>query len=659
MSANITLLGWEASGLRCPDHYVNLCPTRNAAPYRVSLIQMPNGTGKTTTLNMLRATLSGSASDWTAADVRSLRRGSDTNSSAKFVAKLAVNGNPFTFELNLNFDEGTVLYRTSHGKGIQAGFRPPPLIRRFLTNKFVNLFVFDGELASHLLSAKHTRAKETIDALFQLSLLDEVSEVFQDYWNAHASTVTTKQEKGLNLRKKRLEALRSRIREIKREQRDLSAKLTQLKRTVRKRQGEYDQALSKDQNIGHRLSELRNSLSEAETETTRIAGIALDEMRNPQSLTVHFASSLQRLKANLDRLKLPSSTSREFFEELASADVCVCGRNLDDDTRQAVRNRLNLYLAEDEVGVLNSMKSDIATYSSDDPSTYNSHLRIHLEELESTVRERDGIHTELKSLEEHRLSAGDAELEAKKRRLDEAISDLDKCEIRLDEIERSPDGTEDDSTSCLKALEERLAKVKKDVAEATETVSLSKKTELVTSILTTARESAREELRKLLVKETNSRIKKLLPRDPVLLGDINNSLILEGQGGASVGQTLSVSYAFLATLFQRSDYQLPFIVDSPAGALDLKVRPEVANLIPSLCQQFVAFTISSERERFVNPLHKSADGKVQYLTIFRQTAADKDLIKSVQSTKSIKTSNGFIVEGKGFFDKFDLEEEGS
>lgn len=659
MSANITLLGWEAVGLRCPDHQVNLCPARSVIPYRVSLIQMPNGTGKTTTLHMLRAALSGSASEWTSTEVRSLRRGTDTNRSGKFVAKLAVNGTPFTFELNLNFDEGTVLYRTSHGQGIQNGFRPPRVIRRFLTQKFVNLFVFDGELANHLLNAKHTRAKETIDALFQLSLLGEVSEVFQSYWDAHASTVTAKQEKGLKQRKKRLETLRSRIREIKKEQRELSSRLLMLKRTVRKRQEEYNKALSKDQNIGTRLSELREAHNEAENTTARIASTVIEEMRNPQSLATYFASSLQRLKANLDKLKLPTSTSREFFEELASANVCICGREMNSDTRRAVRERLNLYLAEDEVGVLNSIKSDIATYSSETPRNYNRQLCVRLQELETSVRERDGIFTEIKSLEEHRLSAGDVEVGAKKTRLDEAIVDLGKCERRLEEIERVSDGTEDDDTSCLKALEERLAKVKRDVAEATETVTLSKKTELVNSILALARERAHNELRSLLVRETNERIKTLLPRDPVLLEDINNSLILAGQGGASVGQTLSVSYAFLATLFQRSDYQLPFIVDSPAGALDLKVRPEVAKLIPSLCQQLVAFTISSERERFVNPLHKSADGKVKYLTIFRQTSADKTLIKSLQSTKPTKTVNGFIVEGRDFFDRFDLEEEDS
>jgi DNA sulfur modification protein DndD len=124
-----------------------------------------------------------------------------------------------------------------------------------------------------------------------------------------------------------------------------------------------------------------------------------------------------------------------------------------------------------------------------------------------------------------------------------------------------------------------------------------------------------------------------------------------------MGQTLSVSYAFLATLFNRSDHQLPFIVDSPAGALDLNVRPEVARLIPSLCDQFVAFTISSERQSFVDVLHQAASEQVQYLTLFRKTSRMNSLWQNMAPEQRAETLNGVIVKGKDFFNCFDLDEE--
>ena len=59
MPATMRILGWKAEGLRCPDHDIDFSADTNEIN-PVTLIQMPNGTGKTTTLNLLRAALSGS-----------------------------------------------------------------------------------------------------------------------------------------------------------------------------------------------------------------------------------------------------------------------------------------------------------------------------------------------------------------------------------------------------------------------------------------------------------------------------------------------------------------------------------------------------------------------------------------------------------------------
>src|SRR5690606_9769791 len=135
--AKIELLGWRAIGLRCPDHEVDL---RNGAqPYPVSLIQMPNGTGKTTTLNLLRATLSGSAEQLSKSEISGLRRRGDSGKKGEFVVRLNVDSHLMTLELKLDFESGSVKYRTSVGSGVKEGFFPPKTIARFLTPAFVEL----------------------------------------------------------------------------------------------------------------------------------------------------------------------------------------------------------------------------------------------------------------------------------------------------------------------------------------------------------------------------------------------------------------------------------------------------------------------------------------------------------------------------------------
>ncbi|MEQ9552162.1 MAG: hypothetical protein RIM23_21450 [Coleofasciculus sp. G3-WIS-01] len=659
MSLQLTLLGWSASGLRCPDHQVNLCPENNTTPYPVTLVQMPNGTGKTTTLNMLRATLSGAAREWNSQKIREFQRSGDSTKSGQFVVRLGMDDKLLTFELNLDFIQGKVTYRTSssHGSGIRDGFLPPLEIKKFLNPEFVNLFVFDGELANRLLNPKQTRARDAIDSLFQLLLLKKAADYFQDNWERHAQNSSSKSTQGLTRRRNNLNRLKTKRDKIKRERDAVQIQQSQLKLGIQDAEQDYDQALGKDKNIGTRLQTIKVQLDQAEKVVEREVEKTTEKMRDPQRVIPGLAASLINLKANLDHLKLPTSTSKEFFEELAEAPECVCGRQMDDMTRQAVRDRAKQYLGEDEVGVLNRIKSDIADYCGGNPEQYHQDLQEQLQGLQKLIRKRDEFKTELHSLEEERLKQGDSELEAKKQHLDQLREQLDQCNQRLQEIERSPHSKPSEDTDCLKELEFLITKAEEDVAEVTHTLTLKRKTEIIRRILNQAHQQAREELRKIMIEETNQRITQLLSRDPVWLEDIQDSLKLQGRGGASVGQTLSVSYAFLATLFNRSKHQLPFIVDSPAGALDLNVRPEVARLVPQLGKQFVAFTISSERQSFVDSLHQAAQGNVQYLTLFRKTSPIDALWQNSDSNQLTETVDGVMVTGKEFFERFDLDEE--
>jgi len=608
---------------------------------------------------MLRATLSGAAREWNSQKIREFQRSGDSTQSGKFVVKLGMDDKLLTFELNLDFIQGKVAYRTSssHGSGIRDGFLPPLEIKKFLNPEFVNLFVFDGELANRLLNPKQTRARDAIDSLFQLSLLEKAVDHFQENWERHAQNSSSKSTQGLTRRQNNLNRLKTKRDEIKRERDALQIQQSKLKLGIQDAEQDYDQALGKDQNIGTRLQTIKVQLDQAEKVVEMEVEKTREKMRDPQRLIPGLAASLITLKTNLDRLKLPTSTSKEFFEELAEAQECVCGRQMDDMTRQAVRDRAKQYLGEDEVGVLNRIKSDIADYCGGDPEQYHQDFQEQVQGLQKLIRKRDEFKTEWRSLEEERLKQGDSELEAKKQHLDKLREQLDQCNQRLEEIERSPHSKPSEDTDCLKELEFLITKAEDDVAEATHTLTLKRKTEIIRRILNQAHQQAREELRKIMIEETNQQITQLLSRDPVWLEDIQDSLKLQGRGGASVGQTLSVSYAFLASLFNRSNHQLPFIVDSPAGALDLNVRPEVARLVPQLGKQFVAFTISSERQSFVDSLHQAAQGNVQYLTLFRKTSRMDALWQNVDSNQITETVDGVMVTGKDFFERFDLDEE--
>src|SRR5207249_3642651 len=94
------------------------------------------------------------------------------------------------------------------------------------------------------------------------------------------------------------------------------------------------------------------------------------------------------------------------------------------------------------------------------------------------------------------------------------------------------------------------------------------KRDVLTAILNEAHRQARVRIGQEVCRQTNGRIAELMPDNHIRVDRLDRCLVLREQAGGSVGETLSVAYAFLSILFNQTDHQLPFIVDSPANPLD-------------------------------------------------------------------------------------------
>ena len=91
------------------------------------------------------------------------------------------------------------------------------------------------------------------------------------------------------------------------------------------------------------------------------------------------------------------------------------------------------------------------------------------------------------------------------------------------------------------------------LAEAAHTVVLREKRDKLAGLLTIAHEKGGIGIMKEITKDANDRINELIPDSRLRIKEIKKCLLLEGQAGGSVGETLAVGYAFLATLFNRTD----------------------------------------------------------------------------------------------------------
>jgi DNA sulfur modification protein DndD len=114
----IELLGWKCQGLRCPDAEISLVLENDQVP-KISLIQMPNGTGKTTTLNCLRASMDGSAENWQREHVLEFQDLESEQEQGQFLTTLRVDGTKrLVIAMTFDFELGTVTYETTFGSRV-------------------------------------------------------------------------------------------------------------------------------------------------------------------------------------------------------------------------------------------------------------------------------------------------------------------------------------------------------------------------------------------------------------------------------------------------------------------------------------------------------------------------------------------------------------
>lgn len=656
MPAAMRILGWKAEGLRCPDHEIS-CVDSDGQPYPVSLIQMPNGTGKTTTLALLRAALSGAAIDpgWDRQTIAEYRKKNGASQHGYFEVRLLLNDRRATILMEFDFENGRVSYKTTHGPGRRDGFHPPSDFRRFMNENFVNFYVFDGELAQHLLDREYTDAQVVVENLFQMNAFDAMSRKVREYWDNKTQNVSATEARGLSRRQNRLVSLRKHLAKCRRDQQELQEKRADLAAQLQKKEDAYHQEIKKE-------DARFQALNDAETKVERLKGKVreealdvLDRMRDPHALSSFFATSMLSLKDGLDRVKLPESAAREFFEDLADAQECVCGRPIDAEIAATIRTRAARYLGTEDVALLNSMKTAIkdAVGEVDDEAEKDlngkmSSLTIAVEEERDARNDRDSLRLEAEQADPAVKSARE-DIESLRNQIEDVEADLEKFD--------SKDQTQNDErTYGIEILEKRVDDAERKLAEITHTLTEKAKRDTLTAIIDSAHKKARTGITTELCEQANARISQLMPNNSISIDRIEQNLILEGQEGGSVGETLSIAYAFLATLFHRSDHQLPFVVDSPAGPIDLAVRPKIGELIPNLTGQFIAFTISSERSRFITPLKRASHAEIQFVTLFRKES--EELAQEAHDKGSVQeTGDGLNVTGEAFFNDFQLDEE--
>lgn len=618
----LRVLGWRYENLRGGLRDVNI--DLESSPGRWALIQMPNGTGKTTTMSLFRATFSGESlsPDF----IRDLRAADDVDTGL-FEVRLSIDDKPFRIQLRLNFKDASYQYWTARSEvrsgGLEEGLLLPVDLKRLLTPDFTRLFVFDGELAKEIRAVGKDRAATAIRILYRLDRLEalniQIDRLVEDQQQRAAAISTATERKGVTRWKRAYDGAVARKSSLATEQRSLQKSKKEMDARKSKLALEINERIEQDDSLKTRKVQLdadRESLGRAIFEATA-QGMGI--LRSPAKIHPIVLSRLQTLGDKLTRLKLPKTISAEFFKELAEQADCVCGRPVTAIVKEAILSRADNYLAEDQILVINKMKLALRESSAD--ATEFTAVATVLNHRLRDLRRNKMAHDQL---ELERVESGDTQLEALRDENRQLDRDLEATEAKLEKLttrdavrQRALGSTVENN---IPLCDTEIKRCQEKLATATDTLRFVLQSERVKGIVATVSRMALERLRERVRNATNEKLAQFVPSEALRVARIGGALELVStglatKGNVSEGQSLAVAYAFLTSLLTEAPYKLPFIVDSPAVSLDTAVRREVGEIIPDLFDQMIMFVISSEREGFADAFYGRQG--VRYITLWR------------------------------------------
>lgn len=615
---HINILDWSYDGIRGVNNLEIKVERKKKVHYPVSLIMMPNGTGKTTTINLLRAILNGSAINWSPNDVIAYRPNNNT-SKGKFQVKLLIDNKLYYIILELNYETGKASYKTSRvGNlgGLDNGLLLPSHIKSMLTVNFVKRFVFDGELAKEIISSDSREAERAILYLYQLNKLEEISSRVDDVVineQKKNSLTAIRTNKGLSTLQVKKDIIETTYNNLRKKAESLKGKINRRKENIKKINDKLSSKISENEQLRTTAEDIEKRRNKTENEIVSLTQNVLSTVRNPTLLSNTIASNLRSLSNNMEVLKLPKTMSQEFFKELAEQDICICGNQIAEKERENILGTASNYLAEDELGVINAIKSTIRN------STYNDELTDIFKSLKKEIIKEQDAKSDWDRLQAQLRQQGDAEVTEMQNKLSIIKLELQDLEKEYNNLitKDKNDLNDLNNNNNIHLCKKELENVKAKIAEATNTVKLLNQSDKLKKYLDDIKLSALNKLKIKIQEETNKKLSEIIKTEKILVESIDGSLKLKNKSGASEGQTLAIAYSFLGSMFESSSHQLPFIVDSPAGSLDLNVRREVSAIIPELFNQLIIFITSGEREAFANNFYNLGND-VQFLTISKK-----------------------------------------
>jgi hypothetical protein len=633
----IRITGWGYENIRKLNTLdVDLLSKDGLLPH-ATLVMMKNGTGKTTTLRLMRAALSGNATTWTENQVRDYRPTNSDEPIGKFYVKMKFGDKQYTFFLILDYDLGVARYETSRVErsgGLEDGHNLPASMRYVLNSDgFVERFIFDGEQAKKMLKASEKEAENAVWYLYQIDKLLDLKKRIETLMQKKQSESKVATNQGLKNVETRRDKAKQQYDVLVQKQDKLKGGIKQAEEQQKTLEKQRQKLVEADESLKNQQQQLSEEKEKQESNITDALQSVGMYTKNPFYVSAEFERRLVELTQNMNTLELPKTIAREFFNEIAESEDCICGRKIGPDEKATILQRAEQYLGADDLIAINTIKDKLRNYSKD--SGLKDAIAEMIAAKECRIRLQGELNRLVLKLDEDAIKESDKI----KGKLDDLSGKIQDMRRELSELESPTNSSRATAQNNLQLAQKAYDEAEENYQRALGTYEYTQRSKTLMKYIEDTEKRTLEKLKERIIEKTNEKIITILSDDPILVKKIDGRLVLRDRSEASDGQTLAIAYSYIGSLFEHSSYEFPFVIDAPAAAMDLEVRREVATTIPKLFKQLIIFVTSGEREGFAEKFY--SENKIKYLTIKGQNDGE----------------NAVCTEGQECFSTYQSEED--
>ena len=654
----------EANGLRCPDTLISF-KNKPTGPV-INLLQMPNGTGKTTIIELLQGALTGDVINWSPAKIKSYARKTEGDLAIEGLFKLTIsierNDNHVqivVFQIDFDFHHGKVDFFTTpnKGAGMEDGWTPPKDLRQYITKSCVEVFVFKGDKVNDIISPEKEDAEVTIKAFFGIDSIEGFVGVVKDNFRNRVSK-TTVNDRNVKSEKALLKRWDDRCALLKVKYEEFTKKLEDYVKEEKELKDNWGDVISKQKGANDRQIEIKSKIEGAKNELSRHSSLVFEQLKNPFSLSNNLISGLVTMKDSLDRMKLPGA-SRTFFDELIAEDNgCICGRELDGDSIKKIEENIDSYLSSNEINIINDIKRGIS--EANDGSSIVDELRSMFDELNILHERHEDALNEKSVFDQNAKRNADKDGSDVFDKLTKITEKIVKARTAERSLSKNSSLSDDDLKRPEKCnsyivAEKAQDKLTEKIGGMSDMLKDVQANQILQKVITTAKDKALIHLKEHLTKLTNQKLKETLPSgsqikvleiDKFVQLGWNNIKQNEGSGA----QNIIVAYSFARSVLEEASIEFPLIVDHPVAQVDIANRESLGSTLASMMHQFIGFLIDTERPGFLEGVNSSGD--VHYISLFsniKGNASFIDSIKKINNDETYITDNGYLCYNKDFF----------